>query len=331
MAVKRTKQRRKSKSKKKYTRRNNRKNFRGGAATAAAAADAPLKKVNCAPSVNKAEVQQYSCYTKSALIKLRDLWNARHHDEKIDSTEPYKIWSALKHFMRYTCNTEDCWLRQQFAQGLDKEITKYTFAPTSPKSWTKNPNEWLSSVEIENVMKQYEHSYPCFEFLGPSPIDFDKHLVDGECVWEELCEFTIQKRLQTKKTKIGIIFNTDPHNKSGSHWISMFINLKDKFILFFDSTGYKPPIQIKNFVARIVAEDSSLKYYDNTGIKHQKGSTECGMYSLYMIISLLTEKPQAKHRAYADFITNDKIIKDKDMEALRHNLFNFQPLKGGGI
>ena len=30
------------------------------------------------------------------------------------------------------------------------------------------------------------------------------------------------------KTKIGIIFNTDPHDKPGQHWISMFINIKKK-------------------------------------------------------------------------------------------------------
>ena len=37
--------------------------------------------------------------------------------------------------------------------------------------------------------------------------------------------------------KIGIIFNTDPHNKSGSHWISLFIDVKKKIICFFDSVG----------------------------------------------------------------------------------------------
>jgi hypothetical protein len=33
-------------------------------------------------------------------------------------------------------------------------------------------------------------------------------------------------------TKIGIIFNLDNHNESGSHWVSLFIDLEDKFVLY---------------------------------------------------------------------------------------------------
>ena len=66
-------------------------------------------------------------------------------------------------------------------------------------------------------MKQYEIDYPNFIFIGPSPIDFDKKLMFGECVWNELCNLNIIKQLKDGKNKVGIIFNTDPHNKSGSH------------------------------------------------------------------------------------------------------------------
>ena len=37
-----------------------------------------------------------------------------------------------------------------------------SFAPEAPKSWNKNPNEWLSSTDILKVMKQYEKAYRCF-------------------------------------------------------------------------------------------------------------------------------------------------------------------------
>ena len=51
-----------------------------------------------------------------------------------------------------------------------------------PESWKKKPNEWLSSVDITKVMKQYGSAYRDFEFLGPSPIDYDTHKYNGECV-----------------------------------------------------------------------------------------------------------------------------------------------------
>ena len=287
-----------------------------------------FKPVNCAPSPDNKHVKKYSCYTTDALRKLRDLWNARHSDAKITTEHPHEIWRQLKQQLQFTCGTETCWLKQQFVAGLDKKTLAYTFAPTSPKSWNKNPNEWLSSVEINNVMKQYEHSYPCFQFIGPSPIDFDTHLVDGTCVWEDLCEFSLEKRRRKKKTKFGIIFNTDPHDKGGSHWISLFINLRKKFIFYFDSNGKPPPKEVKVLIDRVqeqakALDGLALTYIENS-VVHQHGNTECGMYSLYMVISLLMEDVKAPHHSYNDFIVKEKRIQDKDMETLRHKLFNFQ-------
>ena len=44
---------------------------------------------------------------------------------------------------------------------------------------------------------------------------------------------TVKEQIKNKKTKIVIIFNTDPHNKPGQHWISMFINIKTKILCEF--------------------------------------------------------------------------------------------------
>ena len=77
-----------------------------------------------------------------------------------------------------------------------------TFAPLQPISWKRKPTEWLSSVDIQKVMKQWENAYKCFEFIGPTPIDFDSHKLYGECVWEELCKFNLSSFLKKNKTKI---------------------------------------------------------------------------------------------------------------------------------
>ena len=88
-------------------------------------------------------------------------------------------------------------MRQKFMKGkLNTELKSYTFAPKSPSSWKKDPNTWLTSVDIEKVMKQYERKYNHFEFIGPSPIDFDHHKIYGECVWEELCKFSLQDNIK---------------------------------------------------------------------------------------------------------------------------------------
>ena len=130
----------------------------------------------------------------------------------------------------------------------DKKEIKLSFKPKQPKEWQKNPNTWLTTDEINEVMKQYEKTYENFEFLGPSPIDYDTHKAYGECVWEELCEFNLRDNLKEGKTKVGIIFNTDPHNKSGTHWIALFIDIKNSFIAYFDSNGNKVPKEIIIFI-----------------------------------------------------------------------------------
>ena len=74
------------------------------------------------------------------------------------------------------------------------------------QEWKDNINEWLSSIDIDQFMRQYEHAHKDFIFLGPSPIDFDSKKIYGECVWEELCHFNLRKLLKRNKKKIGVIF-----------------------------------------------------------------------------------------------------------------------------
>jgi len=279
--------------------------------------DKTFKKMACGPTQEKS----FTCYTTNALIGLRDSWNARHPDAMIHSNDVKEIWDSLKTGFGSICNKESCWFRQLASESKEvKNLFSY-FAPESPKSWRKNPNEWLSSVDITKVMKQHEDAFPYFEFIGPSPIDFDK-TPKGEksCVFEELCEFEIKKYLNPSdpKYKIGVIFNTDPHYLSGSHWISLFINVKQQFIFFFDSTGDAPPKEITKFVKKIIKQGKDIgmnfKYIVNNK-QHQKQNTECGMYSLFMIINLLKET-----RTPEDFLTN--IFTDKEIERFRNVFFN---------
>jgi hypothetical protein len=273
-------------------------------------------KLKCSP---KLQDNDFTCYSNESLFKLKSLWNARHPDVLIASNEPREIWESLKQRLKNVCNKESCWLKQNFAStGLDKEMLMYTFAPKSPDDWKKNPNEWLNSIDIENVIKQYEKEFPYFDFIGAAPIDFDSPKMYGECVWEELCHFDLRISVRNGKNKIGFVFNTDPHYLSGSHWISMFVSLKHKFIFFFDSTGTSPPKEVKRLIDKIKQQGKALginfRYIENKK-HHQKKPTECGMYALFMIINLLREtmKPD-------DFIVD--VFPDEQMEKFRKLYFN---------
>jgi hypothetical protein len=285
-----------------------------------------FKKAKCAPKTSD-KMQKFSCYTDDALLKMRNLWNARHSERPIATTVPQEIWQNLKEKMEDACKSEACWLKQKFMENnLNDELTTYTFAPKSPQKWKENHTTWLNSLDIEKVMKQYEHTYKCFRFIGPTPIDFDKKLYDAKCVWDDLCHFNLEKMLKEGVNKIGIIFNTDTHDKTGAHWISLFINIKKKFIFFFDSNGIAAPKEVKEFSNRVIAQGLELKtpkypkgvrlaFHENAPLAHQEGNTECGMYSLYLIVTLLKEI-----HTFSYFQHNK--ITDAAMENLRDTYYN---------
>jgi len=272
-----------------------------------------FKYLNCSPT----KKLSFSCYSPANLLKLKREWNKDHPDKKIHTNNTYNIWKALKQHMKTNCNNERCWLKQNFiSDNLDTSLTKYTFAPSAPPTWNKNPNEWLNSNDIINVMKQYEKKYRNFKFIGPSPIDFDKKKMFGQCVWNELCNFNLKNLLHNGITKIGIILNTDPHYLSGAHWICIFINVDKNYIYYFDSNADRTPRQVRTFLNKVSSQakqlDINLKEYINK-IEHQKGDTECGMYVLYIITTLL----KTNNLPYFN-----KRISEKEMEYLRKIFFN---------
>jgi len=247
------------------------------------------RKDKCAPK-NPGETLDFTCYTKKSLMHMKDLWNARHGDALINSSNPKEIWRQLGENMKNTCNRESCWLKQKWTENkLDKKVKNNTFAPTQPSVWKRKPNEWLTSIDILNVMRQYEEKYPDFEFLGPSPIDFDTHKMHGECVWDELCKFSLKKTKDEGIKKVGMIFNLDPHDKPGSHWVAAYINMYKKEMYYFDSYGDRTPSKIKTLVKRVQDESKKLgkKYKFKVNKKrHQYSDSECGMYCLHFIIEL---------------------------------------------
>jgi len=171
-----------------------------------------------------------------------------------------------------------------------KRLQKQNLRPVQPASWKHNPDEWLDSNNIRDVMRQYEEARPDFKFLGPYPIDFaarDPYTKDkAKCLISELCDLDIDGKDMAGKDYIGIIFNLDPHNKGGSHWVASFIDIPKKEFIYFDSYGMKPPKQIYRFMQWLTIQEPKMKLRMN-GVEMQKKDSECGMYSMYFIICML--------------------------------------------
>jgi len=129
-------------------------------------------------------------------------------------------------------------------------------------------------------------------------LDFDLKK-KKECVSGNLCKINIKEDLNEGYENLGMVFNLDDHDESGSHWVSMYVELVPRnrgkaSIYYFDSTADKPTKEIKKLVDNITKQYEKLKndkieflYND---ISHQKKNTECGVYCIHFITTMLEGK-----------------------------------------
>lgn len=258
----------------------------------------------CAPrSVTQAGVKAdgNTCYSLKQLYTIIKNYNqGKSRSEQISppaNASPQKLWQLIDQKMNNLCKTEWCWLTQS---GL-AEQEDHIFLPPAPKGGQK---AWLSTVNIERVLAQYMRIHKNFLALGPVAIDFCSD------VGNTVCNMDIKKIRALGKTKIGIVFNTDPISKPGQHWICMYIDLspqnpKEWSINYFDSYGMAQlPGAVRALVEKLQAQN---KKYNNAefqlemnckdvsgictrSVRQQKQNTECGMYCIDFIVSRLTGK-----------------------------------------
>ena len=291
-----------------------------------------LKDINCNPQLEDNTINSRpTCMTNKIIKKIKEAYNKNHND-KIDETNPAKIWDELREKIK-SCDREDCWLEEIKDVNLKQKFMNSLFAPFHPNEWKQNPSSWLSNHDILNVLTQYEKTYSDFRFIGPTPIDFDSlpQTYNDVCVWKDLCKFSLQKQINKGINKIGIIFNLDKHTGPGTHWTSLFIDISDNFIFYFDSAGAPLPKEINVLIEKIIKQGLELIspkrfiYYDTNSFEHQKGNSECGMYSLYFIITMLTNKTNNKKfrttKQKIDYFTKHR-ISDKYVFHKRKEYFN---------
>ncbi len=273
----------------------------------------------CAPTQDKK--LDNTCYSLNKLKKIADLYNKFNKHNKIvynAGIKPQELYNLIRTTLNDKCgNNEICWIQQPFVQkSQDPDLLKYTFRPPKPKG---GKYMWLSTTDLDNVMRQYEKAYSNFKFLGALPIDFSK-------VWRHLVYLKYDKLYKEGITKIGVIFNTDPSYKSGEHWMSMFINLNpnNPNISFYDSTvTCPPPKEISDYIKYIKKYEPALQELwgnKNTikincnNIQHQKKNSECGTYSLYYITESL--------RGLTFEEISKKIVRDEEMNKLRDKFYS---------
>lgn len=194
--------------------------------------------------------------------------------------------------------------------------------PVAPDSWAKNPEEWLSSLDIEAIEKEYMRVFPTYHFVGCVPIDFDKKSSTGKCIVSALCSMDIHGLYKKGYDKIGIVFNTDVSTGPGQHWIALFVDLDPAYeyarITYFDSYSHAPEKEVQRLMRRwkeqwdatgIHTKPTELTYNQT---RHQYENSECGMYCIYFHLACIVGLPM------------DKRIPDPVMRSFRGMLFSIR-------
>ena len=269
------------------------------------------KTIKCAPGIGN----NFSCFDTNSINNIAKEWNRSNPDDVIKISKKSKDnWKKINNKLE-KCNGEEwCWINQNFLKK--KNINQYSklFRPKMPNSWLKEKRKWLTTTDIDSVMKQYEENIPEFKFIGPAPIDFDYEYSVGLCIVDELCRLNIKKLYSKGIKKLGAVFNLDAHNEPGSHWVALYSDFNLGEVYYFDSYGIHPPDEIRILMERLREQGRKLNgkpfklYYND--IRHQFKNSECGVYSINFISQFL-EGRKFKD-IVRDIVSDDKMNKKRN-------------------
>lgn len=285
----------------------------------------------CAPSK---KYESNSCYSLESLLRMTVAYNVEASKINIPTIQikedkRYLVDKLTIGMQQFGCSDQLCWAEQKFIRALnDAEINKNTFRPKI----SQGKFIWLNTTNIEDIMYQYEHKYKDYMFLGCVPIDFQeidaykfKHLDISDLYRKNICRY-------------GAVINLDESWQQGSHWVAFYADIDKKQVYFFDSFGKKPVKRIRDLMVKFInwicehklklplhftdIFKSDFKPPDNfkeikyNTIQHQRKNSECGVYSVNMILRLL------KGETFDNICNN--ITTDEEINKCRPVYFRFK-------
>ncbi len=220
-------------------------------------------------------------------------------------------WTKVKDYVMAKkvlgCTNDGCVLEKVDNPQAD-EIKKVALKAEGPA----NSKELISNFNIADIFKQLEAKFPDFQGYPFQYHDFINH-AESEPMKDP------PSPDKSKKT-YGIVVNTDVTGGPGIHWFALFVDMRKApwTIEYFNSSGNKPQAPINQWMQKLKDQICSAGQCEiilsNDRFQHQKGDTECGLYSMYYIWSRLNGV------SYTDF-GNGERIPDAKMTEFRKQLF----------
>ena len=260
-----------------------------------------MTKDICAPS--KYDPKNNTCFTLEQLVEMANAYNryiTKHmlkpgskstlnNAKLIDvqsKTKKQLLENLMQRFNQVCKNDQLCLTQQAFMNEIvaemHDELTNGTFRTMGPA----DAKEWLSTTDIDGIMKQYEVVYPNFKFLGAVPANC------SELSFCALYKLDYDKYLKNGIDTLAIVYNLDRYGQPGSHWVGLYIDIGKGEIYYCDSNGKPPSTDIdrvvKSFINYYKKKSGNNPIYQYNNIAYQKDGSECGIYSCNFIIRKLS-------------------------------------------
>ena len=265
-----------------------------------------------------------SYFTKQKKNCMKNLLNNikdKLEDDKLIEAkeEEDELIESLKENLN--CDTEKCVGQKLKNKGYTDDNILLYFKPTGPID-----TKLFSNVNIDNVLNHFEIAYPFFFHINflmndwwNAPSNHEIHdLVNNNN--NKMCSLynandletdninnnnnnnidkILNKIKETKKKCYGCVFNIDYYSGMGTHWVAMFIDLRDSkkpTIEYYNSSGNKPP---KNFIKLMTklkeklegCMPTSIEIVQVTNEEVQQDDFSCGPHSVYYIYQRLKGIP----------------------------------------
>lgn len=306
-------------------------NASGGAARGGKRSPRPgaAAATHCAPATFGTRMHTGTCLSQDDVMHVaRRVLGANAAVQA--AVEPAVVVHKLHSALNTPHGREEKWMEAPQVQSDPALLRKLrsAFRPPRPPVWDKNPTAWLNTTDIDRVLRQYEVSQPNFTYLGAVPRDFASRTWTGKCIIPSMCAVSAESLLASGKDTFGVVFNMDTHDQHGSHWTSCFgcinpANPRRFGVFYYDSVGRMPPVEIQLFMQKFrdsvraaLGGDATKTFQMRYNVvRKQYQNTECGVYSVFFIVSALTT------RLTIDTICRKLMRTDMVMQQLRDVFF----------
>ena len=229
---------------------------------------------------------------------------------------------------------------EKYIRECNKNITETTI-----KSYIVNLKKIIELLKITDINIFYKDYQKIINFIKTEYSSSDNSQRNKltscnaiiKCLINDNNKKDIEKALEEYIKEINILREKidkqlDTHIKSDKEkegWLS-----KKEIKLISEKLLKKIPEEIDDLRKEIIHQANNLKprkmkmkFYKNYPVEHQEGNTECGMYSLFFIITMLTAKvdgmPKLSLAKKIKMFKGGK-IPDSYVEKYRFVYFNFE-------